>query len=200
EGEGDGPIAEIEGMDEHWTQHASVAQPPGAVLENARSVYSEISSEILTRWGYKYANTPLFSGGMNFSDGGKVVENKMLNAVVEQEGFLAAFTGEERVTHVLRFTSRAVVGLLCVLSGRNPDSRRGKSVVRPTTTNMSSTYNLRFAVRPFFDECACFYRFEAPCPVAPGFRVERLNQFSPAVFLATAGPPFICHRSLHNSR
>ncbi|CBJ48305.1 conserved unknown protein [Ectocarpus siliculosus] len=93
EEEGNDPIAEIEGMDEHWTQHASVAQPPGAVLENARSVYSEISSDILTRWGYKYANTPLFSGGMKFSDGGKVVENKMLNAVVEQEGFLAAFTG-----------------------------------------------------------------------------------------------------------
>lgn len=49
EEEGNGPIAEIEGMDEHWTQHASVAQPPGAVLENARSVYSEISSEILVR-------------------------------------------------------------------------------------------------------------------------------------------------------
>lgn len=68
-----------------------------------------------TRWGYKYANTPLFSGGMKFSDGGKVVENKMLNAVVEQEGFLAAFTGEERVTHILCFTYRAVVGLLASL-------------------------------------------------------------------------------------
>lgn len=49
EEEGDDPGAEIEEMNEHWTQHASVAQPPGAVLENARSVYSEISSEILVR-------------------------------------------------------------------------------------------------------------------------------------------------------
>lgn len=47
------------------------------------------------RWGPKYADTPLFSGGMEFSDGGKVVENKMLNAVLEQRGFLAVFTGKE---------------------------------------------------------------------------------------------------------
>lgn len=38
----------------------------------------------------------LFSGGMSFSDGGTVVENKFLNAVVEQQGFLAAFTGNVR--------------------------------------------------------------------------------------------------------
>lgn len=76
----------------------------------------------------------------------------------------------------------------------------GKSVARATTTNTSRTYNMRFVVRPFFDECACFCRFEAPCPVAPGFRVERLNHFFPAVFLATIGLPFICHRGLHNSR
>lgn len=31
---------------------------------------------------------------MRFSDEGRVVENKMLNAVVEQGGFVAAFTGE----------------------------------------------------------------------------------------------------------
>ena len=31
---------------------------------------------------------------MRFSDGVKVVEDKMLNAVLEQGGFLAAFTGE----------------------------------------------------------------------------------------------------------
>lgn len=31
---------------------------------------------------------------MRFSDEGKVVENKMLNAVLEQGNFLAAFTGK----------------------------------------------------------------------------------------------------------
>lgn len=46
-----------------------------------------------TRWGREYADSMLFSGGMNFSDGGTVVEDKFLNAVVEQQGFLAAFTG-----------------------------------------------------------------------------------------------------------
>lgn len=46
-----------------------------------------------TRWGREYADSMLFSGGMSFSDGGTVVENKFLNAVVEQQGFLAAFTG-----------------------------------------------------------------------------------------------------------
>ncbi|CAM9238852.1 unnamed protein product, partial [Hapterophycus canaliculatus] len=95
EGGDGGPGARIENMGEHWTQHASVPSLAGAVLENARSVYSEISNDILVRrrWGYKYANTSLFSEGIHFSDGGIVVENKMLNAVVEQRGFLAAFTG-----------------------------------------------------------------------------------------------------------
>ncbi|CAM9376102.1 unnamed protein product [Scytosiphon promiscuus] len=88
-----GPGPRIEKMGEHWTQHASVPSLPGAVLENARSVYSEISEDILARWGHKYADTPLFSRGIRFSDGGTVVENKMLQAVVEQRGFLAAFTG-----------------------------------------------------------------------------------------------------------
>lgn len=32
---------------------------------------------------------------MEFSDGGKVVEDKMLNAVLEQRGFLAVFTGKQ---------------------------------------------------------------------------------------------------------
>lgn len=45
------------------------------------------------KWGQEYEKT-LFSGGMTFSDGGRVVENKMLNAVVEQGGFVAAFTGQ----------------------------------------------------------------------------------------------------------
>ena len=47
------------------------------------------------RWGQRYANTTLFSGGMTFSDGGRVVEDKMLRAVVEQGDFLAAFTGKK---------------------------------------------------------------------------------------------------------
>ncbi|CAN0396711.1 unnamed protein product [Pylaiella littoralis] len=87
------PGDEIEEMAEDWTEHTSTRAWPGAVLSNAHSVYSEISEEILTRWGHKYANTPLFSGGMRFSDGGTVVENKFLNAVLEQKGFVAAFTG-----------------------------------------------------------------------------------------------------------
>lgn len=33
---------------------------------------------------------------MRFSDEGRVVENKMLNAVLEEGSFLAAFTGKER--------------------------------------------------------------------------------------------------------
>lgn len=32
---------------------------------------------------------------MKFSDGGKVVEDKMLNALLEQNGFLAVFTGKK---------------------------------------------------------------------------------------------------------
>lgn len=55
------------------------------------------------RWGPKYANTTLFSGGMEFSDGGAVVEDKILNAVLEQGSFLAAFTGNKSFQH----------GLLC---------------------------------------------------------------------------------------
>lgn len=48
---------------------------------------------VQAKWGQEYEKT-LFSGGMTFSDGGRVVENKMLNAVVEQGGFVAAFTGQ----------------------------------------------------------------------------------------------------------
>lgn len=44
------------------------------------------------RWGREYEHT-LFSNGMVFSDEGKVVQDKMLNAVVQQGGFVAAFTG-----------------------------------------------------------------------------------------------------------
>lgn len=62
------------------------------------------------RWGAKYAHTTLFSGGMKFSDGGKVVEDKMLNAVVEQRGFLAAFTGIE-------ISDRLLVGCFAVWAG-----------------------------------------------------------------------------------
>lgn len=50
EAEGDGgPGARIEEMGEHWTQHASVPSLAGAVLKNVRSVYSEISNDILVR-------------------------------------------------------------------------------------------------------------------------------------------------------
>ncbi|CAM9413937.1 unnamed protein product, partial [Sphacelaria rigidula] len=66
---------------------------PGILIDNARAVYGEIAEGILARWGTEY-NETLFSKGMRFSDGGKVVEDKMLNAVLEQGGFLAAFTGE----------------------------------------------------------------------------------------------------------
>lgn len=52
-------------------------------------------TNIQARWGSKYENTELFSGGMKFSDGARAVENKMLNAIVEQGDFVAAFTGKE---------------------------------------------------------------------------------------------------------
>lgn len=45
------------------------------------------------RWGREYEDT-LFSKGMRFADEGKVVEDKMLNAIVQQGGFVAAFTGK----------------------------------------------------------------------------------------------------------
>jgi len=42
------PGDRIEGMDEDWTGHASTSPAgAGAVLENARSVYAELSGEIL---------------------------------------------------------------------------------------------------------------------------------------------------------
>lgn len=44
-----GPGDKIEEMAEDWTEHASTPAWPGAVLDNARSVYSEISDEILVR-------------------------------------------------------------------------------------------------------------------------------------------------------
>eukprot|EP00903_Cladosiphon_okamuranus_P005594 g5566.t1 len=80
-------------MEENWTKQASTPAAPGAILRNVRSVYSELSDEVLTRWGREYGDSLLFSGGMRFSDGGTVLQNKFLNSVVEQQGFLAAFTG-----------------------------------------------------------------------------------------------------------
>ena len=64
-----------------------------------------------SRWGTEYADTELFSGGMKFSDGGRVVEDKMLKAVLEQKGFLAAFTGkisldERKRVEIVRFSIR----------------------------------------------------------------------------------------------
>lgn len=49
--------------------------------------------KIQERWGPEYKDK-LFSGGMNFSDEGNVIENKLLSAILDQGGFLAAFTGE----------------------------------------------------------------------------------------------------------
>lgn len=43
------PGVRIEEMEENWTKQASTPAPPDAVLENARSVYSELSDEILVR-------------------------------------------------------------------------------------------------------------------------------------------------------
>lgn len=49
--------------------------------------------DLQERWGRKYEHT-LFSQGMMFADEGKVVEDKILNAIVQQGGFVAAFTGK----------------------------------------------------------------------------------------------------------
>lgn len=67
---------------------------PGCVLfcRPGVNAYDPNNTE-QTRWGRNYSDSMLFSGGMRFSDGGTVLENKFLNAVVEQQGFLAAFTG-----------------------------------------------------------------------------------------------------------
>lgn len=54
-----------------------------------------LSVSLQAKWGEEYGNTTLFSGGMAFSDGGRAVENKMLNAVVEQGSFRVAFTGTQ---------------------------------------------------------------------------------------------------------
>lgn len=66
--------------------------PTGDLVDNARAVYRNMSEAILERWGRKYEHT-LFSQGMMFADEGKVVEDKILNAIVQQGGFVAAFTG-----------------------------------------------------------------------------------------------------------
>lgn len=52
----------------------------------------------------------VFSGGMTFADGGTVVENKMLSAVIEQGGFLAAFTGKH---HTRRERFAQAIGVCC---------------------------------------------------------------------------------------
>ncbi|CAN0464321.1 unnamed protein product [Ectocarpus sp. 12 AP-2014] len=52
-----------------------------------------MSAGILKRWGAEYEDT-LFSDSMAWgADGGQVVKDKMLNAVLEQDSFVAAFTG-----------------------------------------------------------------------------------------------------------
>lgn len=43
------PGVRIEEMDDNWTKQASTPATPGAVLKNVRSVYSELSDEILVR-------------------------------------------------------------------------------------------------------------------------------------------------------
>lgn len=59
------------------------------IYKTKRALYSSLQA----KWGEEYGNTTLFSGGMAFSDGGRAVENKMLNAIVEQGSFRVAFTG-----------------------------------------------------------------------------------------------------------
>lgn len=45
--EAEDPGVRIEEMEENWTKQASTPAAPGAMLKNARSVYSELSDEIL---------------------------------------------------------------------------------------------------------------------------------------------------------
>lgn len=59
--------------------------------------YKTIKCPIWTpqeRWGPEYENTLFGAAAMSWSDGGEVVEDKMLNAVLEQDSFVTAFTGE----------------------------------------------------------------------------------------------------------
>lgn len=46
------------------------------------------------RWGPEYRESLFGPAAMSWSDGGRVLEDKMLNAVLEQGSFVAAFTGE----------------------------------------------------------------------------------------------------------
>lgn len=46
------PGERIEEMEENWTTRASTPAAPGAVLQNVRSVYSELSDEVLVSGGY----------------------------------------------------------------------------------------------------------------------------------------------------
>lgn len=46
------PGVRIEEMEEDWTEQASTPAAPGAVLQNVRSVYSDLSDEILVGGGY----------------------------------------------------------------------------------------------------------------------------------------------------
>lgn len=59
------------------------------IFKSQRALYSPLKA----KWGEEYGNTTLLSGGMKFADGGRAVENKILNAVVEQRSFRVAFTG-----------------------------------------------------------------------------------------------------------
>ncbi|CAM9749159.1 unnamed protein product, partial [Ectocarpus sp. 6 AP-2014] len=75
-------------------RHRVEAPSEGTVAGNVRAVYEDMSAGILKRWGAEYEDT-LFSDAMAWgADGGQVVKDKMLNAVLEQDSFVAAFTGE----------------------------------------------------------------------------------------------------------
>lgn len=50
------PGVGIEDMEKDWTKQASAPVAPGAVLENVRSVYSELSDEILVRGWVRFCS------------------------------------------------------------------------------------------------------------------------------------------------
>eukprot|EP00903_Cladosiphon_okamuranus_P014125 g13127.t1 len=88
-------MAECEAPYVYMPEHRWRVEKPsdGGMAGRVRGMFEQVSTTILERWGEEYKDTLFGEDAMSWSDGGRVVEDKMLNAVLEQDSFVTAFTG-----------------------------------------------------------------------------------------------------------
>ncbi|CAM9434592.1 unnamed protein product [Discosporangium mesarthrocarpum] len=79
-------------LSDETVRFKATAPLPGGLAAEVWNITETRRAAVLERWGWQYNDT-LFSGAMKFEDGGEVVINKIVEAIVRQRDFIFSFTG-----------------------------------------------------------------------------------------------------------